>query len=419
MNECQFILLYSIIIISIFSYILAAYPENYTIPYLFSVRIGSQSKAIKLLLNTLSSNNILFSNSNKEYSKEISAGRKSDIFMDKLEFNGQIIPDFPFSLILDNTGLNSPKIQGEFGLGIDKDGRNDLIENLFINQIISKRKIILETSDNLLENKININEGDDSKEFKFCNLTRKSDLDNFYSEAWVCELSHLIEGEIVLDEKYLELGWDKAKPINARAIFDTRQKYIILPIKYLENFEKLWNLEDCEEIFDESLSLKYFSCGNKTNEELNKDKPIYFIIDGYGFKFSFNELFQKEGITKNSIIRFTNTISNSNLFVFGIPLFKKYKVMLDYDNKIVGFKGENIRNFTTFYNNWKEEGNIIKINESKAFSFFSTYEKAIMVIGAFIGAGIIFYVLFFTIRSAKRDNTKKIHSTFVEQVKDY
>ncbi len=419
MKEFHYMILYNIIIISLFSYILAAYPENYTIPYLFSVRIGSQSKEIKLLLNTISSNNILFSNSNKEYSQEISAGRKSDIFMDKLQFNGQIIPDFPFSLILDNTGLYNPKIQGEFGLGIDKDGRNDLIESLFINQIISERKIILETSNNLFDNKIQTSKDDNSKEFKFCNLTRKSDLDNFYTEAWVCELSHLIEGEIKLDEKYLELRLDKAKSINARAVFDTRQKYIILPIKYLENFKNFWNLYGCKVIFDESLSLKYFSCGNKTNEEINKDKPIYFIIDGYGFRFSFNELFEKEGNYKNSIIRFTNTISNSNLYIFGIPLFKKYKVMFDYDNKIVGFKGENIINFTKFYNNWKEEGNIIEINESNALPFFSTYEKSIMVFGAFVGAGIIFYVLFFTIREAKRDSNKKIHSTFVEEVKDY
>ena len=93
--------------------------------------------------------------------------------------------------------------------------------------------------------------------------------------------------------------------------------------------------------------------------------------------------------------------------------------MFDYDNKIVGFKGENIINFTKFYNNWKEEGNIIEINESNALPFFSTYEKSIMVFGAFVGAGIIFYVLFFTIREAKRDSNKKIHSTFVEEVKDY
>ena len=419
MKAYQYILFFNIIFLNLYSYINTAYPDNYTIPYLYSIRIGSQSKEIKLLLNSLSSNNFLFSNSNKKYFKEISEGRLSDAYIDKIEFNGQVISDFPFNLILDNTGFNSPEIQGEFGLGIDKDNRNDLIENLFSNQIITKRKIILETSDNLKENKININAESIINEFKFCNLTRKSDLDNFYNEAWVCELSHIIEEDKNIDSKNLNSSWDNAISIRARALFDTRQKYIILPIKFYEIFENFWNLDECEELFDESLDLEYFSCDNKTYEKIKNDKPIYFIIDGYGFKFNFNELFQNDGNIKNSIIRFTNTISNSNIFIFGIPFFKKYDIMFDYENKRVGFKGDNIIDFTKLYNNWKDEETVIKINESNVISILWKDEKVMMIIGAIIGGIIILYVLFFVIRSMKRDDSNKIHSNFVEQVKDY
>ena len=54
-----------------FSSIFAAYPNNYTFPLLYTVRIGSQSTEIKLLLNSFISNNLLFTNSNRKYFKEI------------------------------------------------------------------------------------------------------------------------------------------------------------------------------------------------------------------------------------------------------------------------------------------------------------------------------------------------------------
>ena len=229
----------------------------------------------------------------------------------------------------------------------------------------------------------------------------------------------MIEEEKNVDIKNLNSSWDNAISIHARALFDTRQKYIILPIKFFEFFEKFWDLVECEEVFDETLDLKYFSCNNKTYEEIKNDKPIYFIIDGYGFKFNFNELFQNDGNIKNSIIRFTNTISNSNIFIFGIPFFKKYDIMFDYENKRVGFKGDDIIDFTRLYNNWKEEETVIKINESNAISILWTNEKVMMIIGAIFGGIIIIYVLFFVIRSMKREDSNKIHSNFVEQVRDY
>ena len=419
MNTYLYTLLFLQIILISFPLILNAYPENYTAPYLFKVHIGKQSTDINLLLNSFSSNNILFTNSNRKFAKEISAGRNSDAYMDKLEFNGHIIPDFAFSLIMDNTGLNNPDIQGEFGLGIDKDNINDLIENLFVNQIILNKKIILETSSDLLDNKINTDTESVLNEFKYCNLTRKSDLDNVYSEAWVCELSHAIVEEKIANNNKLDSVWKKAKPIQARAVFDTRQKYIILPIKYIKKFEEITNLNNCKEVFDNSLSQKYFKCSKKIFDKIKKNEPIYFIIDGYGLKFNVEDLFQDEENFKTSIIRFTNTISNSNIFIFGVPLFKKYNIMFDYENRRVGFKGENIINFTEYYYNWKEKETVIKINESNIVSVEWTNEKIIMAVGAVIGGIILMYVIFFVIRNSKRNDANKIHSSFVEEVKDY
>ena len=414
-----FLLIFQIFLIS-FHIVSNSYPENYTIPYLITARIGRQSTEIKLLLNSFSSNNILFANSNRKFSKEISEGRKSDAYMDKIECNGNIIDDFPFSLIMDNTGLNNPDIQGEFGLGIDKDNLNDLVEILFNNQIIKKKNIILETSNDLLNNKISNSDTNISlNEFKYCNLTRKSDLDDIYNEAWVCELSHTIIEEITTKNNSFKTTWEKARLVHARAVFDTRQKYILLPIKYLEKFAEIGNLEKCEKKFEKSLNLKYFNCTKKIFDELKKNNPFYFVIDGYGLKFNFDELFQNEGNFTTSIIRFTNTISNSNLFIFGIPLFKKYNIIFDYENKRVGFKSENIVDFTELYNNWKEEETVIKVSEGNIAYFEWSNEKMIMAIGAILGIIIILYVLFFIIRNSKRNNSNQVHSSFVEQVKDY
>ena len=402
------------LILNNFSFIFAAYPKNYTFPLLYTVRIGSQSTEIKLLLNSFSANNILFTNSNRNYYKQISEGRKSDAFLDKLEFNGQIIPDFPFTLLLDNTGLNSPEIQGEFGLGIDKDNINDLVENLFFNQIISNKKLILETSKDLKSVNIQLNTESVTNEFKFCNLTRKTDLDNAYSEAWICDLSHIIEIEDNTVKSNVESIFENANPIDARAVFDTRQKNIILPTKYLEILKAFFELKNCKTITDKSLEEEYLQC-DKDNI-IPKTKSLYFIIDGYGIIFNMDELFEDDGKFKNSIIRFSNSLSKSNLFVFGMPLFKKYSIMFDYNNKAIGLKGDNIYDFSNVYKKWMEQKSVVKITTKGAQKEDegSLKEKLVLVGGICLGIFIILGVWFY---NKRRNLDNKLHSELIEENK--
>jgi hypothetical protein len=411
------------------SIVLSSYPNNYTFPLLYKVRIGSQSTEIQLLLNSFDANSLLFTNSNRDYFKQISEGRKSDVFIDKLEFNGNIIQGFPFSLILDNTGILSKDIQGEFGLGIDKDNKNDLIENLYLNQIIPSRKIILEISEDLKKVYLNLDSESAVKNFKFCNLTRKIDLDKAYSEAWVCELSHIIEIEDNTVKSNDETFFENALPVNARALFDTRQKYLIFPLKYIQYFKHFLTLDNCEIIIDRSLNERYFQCNKSLT--ISEKKSLYFIIGGYGLIFNPNELFEENDKYKYSIIRFTDSINQSNLFVFGIPLFKKYNIMFNYDNKNLGFKGNNIYDFTKIYKEWLEKKSTVKIipevkkegdkkdiinNDSDDNDYIETI---IMLVGLCVGICIILYVGFYTIRSFKRSDENKMHSQFVEQHPDY
>ena len=405
------IFLLSLLLIQILN-IVAIYPNNYTFPLLYKVRIGSHSTEIKLLLNSFSANNLLFTNTNRKYYKQIAEGRKSDAFMDKLEFNGQIIKDFPFTLLLDNTGFNNQEIQGEFGLGIDKDNKNDLVENLLFNQIITKRKLILEISKDLQTVNINLDSEAISNEFKYCNLSKKDDLDIKYNEAWISDLSHIIKIEdenVQLNSKSI---FENSDPVEARAVFDTRQKNLIFPSNYLGNFNNIFDLKKCKIISDKSLDEKYFQC-DKDNI-ISKKKSIYFIIDGYGLNFKVEELFEDDGKYKNSIIRFSDSLNKSRLFIFGIPFFQKYNILFDYDNQSIGFKGEGIYDFTKEYSQWVQKNKIVKtekVGSNNKNENINYKEQILKISGIIIGVCIIICVLFHQYR---RDNVKK-HSQLIEE----
>ena len=397
------------------SNISAIYPNNYTYPLLYKVRIGSQSTEIKLLLNSFSANNLLFTNTNRNYYKQISEGRKSDAFMDKLEFNGQIIRDFPFTLLMDNTGLNSQEIQGEFGLGIDKDNKNDLVENLLFNQIITKRKLILEVSNDLKSININLDTELYSNEFKYCNLSSKDNLDLTYNEAWICDLSHIINIEDDTMKSNSESLLENADEVKAKAVFDTRQKNLIFPSNYLAKFKNFIELNKCKIITDKSLDEKYIQC-DKDNV-ISKKKSIYFLIDGYGLSFKVEELFEDDGKYINSIIKFSDSLNKYNLFIFGIPLFKKYNNLFDYDNKSIGFKGDGIYDLTNAYNIWLQKNNIVKgakevINNKTENNGNVNYKEQIAkIFGIIIGVSIIVCVLYHQYR--RRNG--KLHSKLIEE----
>ena len=108
------VFLNSLIISSLFTLIISppSY-EEYSSVFLEKIRIGSQSKEISLILNTLSSKTLLFTNSKRPYAQEIQRGRKSDVLIDKVSFAGEKIESFPFNLGIDETKLNNKNIQGE------------------------------------------------------------------------------------------------------------------------------------------------------------------------------------------------------------------------------------------------------------------------------------------------------------------
>ena len=271
----------------------------------------------------------------------------------------------------------------------------------------------METSKDLKSVEINLNTELTANEFKFCNLTRKSDLDSIYSQAWVCDLTHIIEIEDNRVKSNTESIFENANPIEARAVFDTRQKYIILPTKYLEILSHFFGLKNCKIIKEKFEGEKYFQCNNKKSL-INDKKSLYFIIDGYGFIFNMNELFEDDGKNINSIIRFSDSVNKHNLFIFGISLFKKYNVMFDYDNKVIGFKGDSIYDFSNIYKEWIEKKSIIKITSKEAKDEGNFKQKLVLVGGICFGIIIILAVWFCNNRANKQN---RLHSELIEEQK--
>ena len=188
--------------------------EDYTFLFLEKFKIGSRSKEINMIINSITSKSVLFTNSKRDYSEEIQKNRKSDVLIDKINFNGQIIPSFPFNLKLDETQLNDV-----------------LVDTLYENKIITDKILQLEITQENKNDILKLNFEPIKEEFTFCNLSSKLEKDNYYSEAWICDLSHIIIGSNKGD-----LSWNNTLETNGKVVFDTRTKYIYIPKNYLKYF---------------------------------------------------------------------------------------------------------------------------------------------------------------------------------------
>ena len=389
----------NILIISSLIQIISPNPsyEDYTFLFLEKFKIGSRSKEINMIINSITSKSVLFTNSKRDYSEEIQKNRKSDVLIDKINFNGQIIPSFPFNLKLDETQLNDPKIQGEFGLGIDKDNSNILVDTLYENKIITDKVLQLEITQENKNDVLKLNFEPIKEEFTFCNLSSKLEKDNYYSEAWICDLSHIIIGSNKGD-----LSWNNTLETNGKVVFDTRTKYIYIPKNYLKYISTIWSIngEGCKTVLDSESQEKYFKCNSTMEKHIYSMPSIYLIIGGYGFRLKPEDLFEKNGKEINCIIRFIN--EEDDLWILGIPFFREYKILFDYNRTRIGFKGENIMNYKEHYDKW-----VIDTAEKNSKLFYGyTQETIAFIIGTIVGICIIFYVTFWLYRNWRRGTNK-------------
>ena len=410
--KITFIFIYLFIISYLFTFITTVTPsyEEYTESYLDNIRIGSQSKLISLVLNTLSSKTVLFTNSKRPYAQQIQKGRKSDVLIDKVSIAGEKIDSFPFNLQIDDTQLNDVNIQGEIGLGIDKAKSCDLVDTLYDNDLISSKVIELELIEGQgdSEDKIALNLEPKVSDFRFCELASKKFLksDDFYYESWICDLSHIIIGSTKKD-----LYWNNTIEVKSKVAFDSRTKYVYIPKSFMKHITKEWNIDDidCKVVHDEESDEKYYSCNKNVKSKIFDMPSIYYIIDGYGFRLEPPDVFEIDGNKINCLIRFYN--DDNDLWILGIPFLREYKIVFDYDNTKIGFNGGTILNYKKEYEKYTKE-----VEEKEKEGFFSSYsrEKVFMIIGAIIGTLIILYVMFWLYRNCRRQ-TSKYHIELNEQ----
>ena len=377
--------------------------EEYSKLFLDKIRIGSQSKEISLILSTLTSKTVLFTNSKRPYAQEIQRGRKSDVLIDKVSFAGQKIESFPFNLAIDETKLNNKDIQGIFGLGIDKEKTNDLIDILYDNQLITSKVIELDIEEGDKEDRAVLNLSPSTNDFTYCDLSKKKILssDDFYYEAWICDLSHMVIGSTKAD-----LVWKNTIEVKGEVAFDSRTKYIYVPKDYMKYITNLWNINsaECKLVHALSNDEKFYSCSLGMKNRISDMQSIYFVIGGYGYRLKANDLFENDGKHLNCVIRFFN--DDKNLWILGVPFLREYKTIFDFDNAKIGFKGGDILNFKQDYDKWTKE---VAEKENQFFNeYFKGYswEKIIMIIGTIVGSLIILYVMFWLYRNCDRQNSK-------------
>ena len=363
-------------------------------PLLFDVLIGQNNTRIKMLFNTFTTNQTLYSDSNRKYALTINQKRNHSFITESITINEMPLPNFNFYLKIDPTEFNDQTIQGEFGLGINLAGHNDFINTLYNNKIIFQKELII-GREKILDTYLV------TDKYYFANLTDKNDLPEKYHDSWIVEQSHILTGT-----SKKELVWNNSEEINARAVMDSSSKYIFLPIGYLNLILDIWNLNmtKCPIIEDES-KIKYIQCTDINKEYFKNIKPIYFIFEGYALPFSAEDLFENMGDNKfESLVRFRD--ENYDIWTFGVPLFSKYKVWLKYDKKLIGFNGENIIDFHQDYKLWRKENEKILNKTSN--------DKKIVIIGAVMGSMVLLTILFCLIKSFKTENSQRA-SRFIEE----
>ena len=361
---------------------------------LFGVQIGENNTQIKMLFNTFTTNQTLYSNSNRKYALKINQKRNHSYITEHITINEIIIPNFNFNIKIDPTNFNDNSIQGEFGLGINLEGKNHFINTLYNNKIIFQKELIIGPQTILDTYLI-------TDKYYFANTTDKKDLPEKYHDSWIVEQSHILTGTSAK-----ELVWNNSEEINARAVFDSSSKYIYLPIGYFNLILDIWNLNMTKcPIIEDGEKVKYIRCNDATKDYFKNIKPIYFIFEGYALPFSAEELFEDIGDNKfESLVRFRD--ENYDIWTFGVPLFSKYKVWLKYDKKLIGFNGKNILDFHKDYILWRKENEKLLNKTSN--------DKKIVIIGAVMGSMVLLTILFFLIKSFRVENSNRANK-FIEE----
>lgn len=276
---------------------------------------------------------------------------------------------------------------GKLGLGLhSKHGEKfSLLSALQRAGAINKRMFALSQSENggklflgdfPLSTYFNINK------FSKCNVSSTEGLDDEFRDGWVCDISHVLLGDIKNLTNALE--------VDGRVIFDAAYQYIKAPKnfnKYFKNYFQSKNVSNCRDsVVEEERTIV---CANNNN--FSKLGSISFLLEGTAYRINAEELFEKSGEGYEFLVRFSD--DNENIWRLGFPFVSQYTVVFDAEDFSVGFSGGNRVDYTGQWKDWYN-GNS---QADKANRFFY------MIVGATIFGSILFiFIVFLIVHSIKR-----------------
>ena len=186
----------------------------------------------------------------------------------------------------------------------------------------------------------------DKKNYSTCHI-------NDNNNNWNCLITH-----ILLDDNF---NFYLANVIDANAIFSTGLEKIYVPKDNLDLFINNY-FKSFPNYDEKSCSVKVISGIHQIyclRNFLNiKGPSIHFIMNGYAYRISFDDLFEDvytDSYNSYKLFKIEFYETEKNEWYFGTIFLKQYEVVFDAENKLMGFYGDNKYDFTKYTNEDYEE----------------------------------------------------------------
>ena len=168
------------------------------------------------------------------------------------------------------------------------------------------------------------------------------------NKNWNCLISH-----VLLDDSY---NFYLANVIDATAIFSTGLEKIYIPSSNLNLFINNY-FKSFPNYNEKSCTVKVLSGIHQIyclrNFLSTKGPSIHFIMNGYAYSISFEDLFEDvytDSYNSYKLFKIEFYETEKNEWFFGTVFLRQYEVVFDAENKLMGFYGDNKYDFTKYTN---------------------------------------------------------------------
>lgn len=347
--------------------------KNY---YTVSIKVGSPSQQFNLQVDTSTAtswipsvdcDNCYSSSSIYDHKKSKTSSITWDIVKledengdvighrvtDQIEFSGFKLNNYGFVSVEHFNNDFGDHYDGKLALGIN----NPYSKEYSILDILKAEKIIDKKifSINILNNSYAMLLIGDLpvQNYSFCNITRNDDLDKEYSQSMVCLLTHIsLNDKNNMNENNTSLK-DMKDLRMSRVNFDSAYPYISVPKTHIDFFiENVFrSLPSCESFktFNQEENEIIYLCDKI---EINKDKVLSFILDGYSYNIQLKNLFidANNPSKMEFLIRFVE--DSKAIWSFGYPFMREFLIIYNMEKEHVGIHSNDKTKISDFRKEW-------------------------------------------------------------------